>query len=182
VNGTATDGGTTGDEGGATATGGEGALKSQLDVVARCITAGAPTRVYAVSLGGFDLHAGGKTSQSPLLGNLDQAISQFLTTVSAHPAGKSVVVAAYSEFGRRVAGNASHGTDHGTAGVMLLAGQSVRGGFYGDQPSLRDLDNGDLKVTTDFRSVYGELLAKVLDTDPAQVITGSAATEPLGFL
>jgi len=170
------------DEGAGTPTGGEGALARQLDIVARCITADAPTRVYAVSLGGFDLHAAGKASQSPLLGQLDQAMAGFLATMAKHPAGRSVVVAAYSEFGRRVAGNASNGTDHGTAGVMLVAGQPVRGGFYGEQPSLRDLDKGDLKATTDFRSAYGELLEKVLDTEPARVLAGPAAGKTLGFL
>jgi len=81
-----------------------------------------------------------------------------------------------------VAGNASNGTDHGTAGVLLVAGQPVRGGFYGEQPSLTSLDKGDLKATTDFRSVYGELLEKVLDTEAARVLTGAAAGRPLGFL
>ncbi len=171
-----------GDEGAATQTGGQGALAQQLDIVARCIAAGAPTRVYAVSLGGFDLHAAGKTAQSPLLGELDKAMAGFLATVGEHPAGKSVVVAAYSEFGRRVAGNASNGTDHGTAGVMLVAGQPVRGGFYGEQPSLTQLDRGDLKVSVDFRSAYGELLEKVLDTEAGRVLSGPAAGQQLGFL
>ena len=182
VNGTAEDDASGDDEGAATPTGGEGALARQLDIVARCITSGVSTRVYSVSLGGFDLHAGGKTSQSPLLGELDKAMAGFLATLGAHPGGKSVVVAAYSEFGRRVAGNASNGTDHGTAGVMLVAGQPVRGGFYGEQPSLTSLDKGDLKATTDFRSAYGELLEKVLDTEAGRVLTGSAARKTLGFL
>ena len=73
--------------------------------------------------------------------------------------GKNVVLMAYSEFGRRVAANASQGTDHGTAGPVFVAGAPVKGGFYGDEPSLTDLDNGDLKATTDFRDVYYELLA-----------------------
>jgi uncharacterized protein (DUF1501 family) len=164
------------------ATGGQGELAAQLDIVARCIVAGAPTRVYAVSLGGFDTHADEKGTQSRLLGEFDRAVSAFLQAVGRHPAGKAVVLAAYSEFGRRVGANASDGTDHGTAGVMFVAGQPVRGGFYGDQPSLSRLDKGDLHVTTDFRSVYGELLHKVLDTDPGRVLTGTPAGQPLGFL
>ena len=86
----------------------------------------------------------------------------------------------YSEFGRRVKANASQGTDHGTAGPVFVAGQQVRGGYYGDQPSLTDLDNGDLKVTTDFRAVYAELLDKVLGADPQQIL-GSAPGGELGF-
>jgi hypothetical protein len=80
--------------------------------------------------------------------------------------GKNVVLLAYSEFGRRVQANASQGTDHGTAGPVFVAGAPVKGGFYGDEPSLTDLDNGDLKATTDFRDVYYELLSTTLPTDP----------------
>jgi len=166
---------------GAGRTGASGELAAQLDIVARCIIAGAPTRVYAVSLGGFDTHADEKATQSQLLGQVDAAAAGFLHDVGQHPAGKSVVLAAYSEFGRRVGANASDGTDHGTAGVMFVAGQPVRGGFYGDQPSLSRLDDGDLHVTTDFRSVYGELLHRVLGADPTQVLTGRAAASPVGF-
>ena len=77
-----------------------------------------PTRVYAVSLGGFDTHADEKGTQSRLLGELDTALTGFLDSVET----RSVVVAVYSEFGRRVEANASQGTDHGTAGTMLIAG------------------------------------------------------------
>jgi uncharacterized protein (DUF1501 family) len=90
------------------------------------------------------------------------------------------VVAVYSEFGRRVAANASDGTDHGTAGPVLVAGAGVRGGFHGDQPSLTALDDGDLRVTTDFRSVYGTLLERVLDTEAGRVLDG--ARPALDFL
>ena len=62
--------------------------------------------------------------------------------------------------------NASQGTDHGTAGPVFVAGDPVKGGFYGDEPSLTDLDHGDLKATTDFRDVYYELLTKTLRADP----------------
>ncbi len=86
------------------------------------------------------------------------------------PHGAGVVLFVYSEFGRRVSANGSQGTDHGTAGPAFVAGLPVRGGFYGAEPSLTDLDDGDLKVTTDFRSVYGELLHKVLQADSDQVL------------
>lgn len=84
--------------------------------------------------------------------------------------GKNVVMLAYSEFGRRVAANASAGTDHGTAGRVLVAGAPVTGGFYGQEPSLTDLDNGDLKPTTDFRDVYYELLSRTIRTDPEPAV------------
>ena len=156
--------------------GGQGGLARQLEIVARCVKAGVPTQVYAVSLGGFDTHADEKGTQSRLLGELDSAVSGFLAGLDSDPRGSKVVVAIYSEFGRRVAANASQGTDHGTAGPLLVAGHPVRGGFYGDQPSLTSLDVGDLKVTTDFRSVYGTLLEQVLDTEAGRVLDGSRPT------
>jgi uncharacterized protein (DUF1501 family) len=150
----------------------KGALAAQLDVVARCITAGAPTRAYSVSLGGFDTHADEKVTQSQLLGELDGAVSAFLHRLSGTSLGDRVVVAVYSEFGRRVAGNANQGTDHGTAGPVFVAGPAVKGGFYGDEPSLNRLNDGDLFATTDFRDVYATLLTRVLDTDPGKVLPG----------
>ncbi|SEL19781.1 DUF1501 domain-containing protein [Streptacidiphilus jiangxiensis] len=153
---------------GASGAAGEGSLAQQLDVVAACVAARVPTRVYAVSLGGFDTHAGEKATQEQLLGQFDQAVTGFLGKV-AHSANP-VVLAAYSEFGRRVQANANQGTDHGTAAPLLVAGTSVKGGFQGAQPSLTDLDEGDLRFTTDFRSVYATLLHRVLGADPHQVL------------
>jgi uncharacterized protein (DUF1501 family) len=153
--------------------GGQSGLGRQLDAVSRCVRAGVPTRVYAVSLGGFDTHADEKGTQSRLLGELDGAVAGFLSGLADDPRGRKVVVAVYSEFGRRVAANASDGTDHGTAGTVLVAGPAVRGGFHGDQPSLTALDDGDLRVTTDFRSVYGTLLERVLNTEAGRVLDGT---------
>ena len=150
--------------------GGGGALAAQLDIVARCIEIGAPSRVYCVSLGGFDTHADERGTQQRLLTEVDAAVTGFLDRMASTDRGRKVVLAAYSEFGRRVAANASQGTDHGTSGPVLIAGQPVTGGFYGDQPSLTDLDDGDLKTTTDFRDTYATLLAKVLNTDPARIL------------
>ena len=155
-------------------------LSSQLELVGKCVKAGVPTRVYSVSLGGFDTHADERGTQQKLLGELDTALSSFLTDMSSSPRGRDVVVMAYSEFGRRVAANASQGTDHGTAGPVFVAGSSVKGGFYGDEPSLTDLDDGDLKVTTDFRDVYAELLGKAVGTDPTPAV--GTGRRPVGFL
>jgi uncharacterized protein (DUF1501 family) len=152
--------------------GGQGGLADQLSVVARCIGAGVPTRVYSVSQGGFDTHADEKDAQKSQLGLVDAAVTKFLAQLAGSPRATDVVVLMYSEFGRRVQANASQGTDHGTAGPVFVFGQPVKGGFYGEQPSLTDLDNGDLKVSTDFRSVYAGLLDKVLGADPVQVLGG----------
>lgn len=102
-------------------------LTAQLDLVSQCVKAGVPTRVYSVSLGGFDTHADERHTQEQLLGRLDEAVTAFLKDLSTHPRGRDVVLMAYSEFGRRVAANASQGTDHGTAGPVFLAGTPVAG-------------------------------------------------------
>ncbi|OLB73542.1 MAG: hypothetical protein AUI14_25955 [Actinobacteria bacterium 13_2_20CM_2_71_6] len=154
----------------ATGTGGRDALGAQLDLVARCVEAGVATRVFSVSLGGFDLHADEKEAQQRLLTELDKAVTGFVRRMAKTPQGQGVVVAIYSEFGRRVRANASQGTDHGTASDVFLLGAPVQGGFAGTQPSLTDLDNGDLKVGMDFRDVYATLLHDVLDTDPGKIL------------
>ncbi|MEV1146006.1 DUF1501 domain-containing protein, partial [Micromonospora sp. NPDC049799] len=157
----------------ATATGGARTpLDAQLDLVAQCVEAGVATRVFSVSLGGFDTHADEKQLQEVLLGQVDRAVTAFADRMTRTEAGRKVVVAVYSEFGRRVRANASDGTDHGTASNVLLLGPAVRGGLYGEPPSLTDLDDGDLRFTTDFRDVYATLLEKVLDTDPGTVLAG----------
>lgn len=163
------------DDGGGSA-GAQGQLAAQLSVVAEAIRAGAPTRAYSVSLGGFDTHAGEKETQTRLLGQLDTAVTGFLRQVR----GENVVVAVYSEFGRRARANANQGTDHGTSGPVLILGEPVRGGFYGDQPSLTGLKDDDLATTTDFRDVYATLLARVLAADPGQILDGHDRT--LAFL
>ena len=154
----------------------KGQLAAQLDVVAGLVEAGVPTRAYSVSLGGFDTHADEKGTQQRLLTELDQALSAFADRMQRTDRGKQVVVLVYSEFGRRVGANASDGTDHGTAGPVFVLGNGVRGGFHGEQPSLTDLDNGDLKASTDFRDVYATMLRDVLGEDPGKVLNGHDTT------
>jgi uncharacterized protein (DUF1501 family) len=162
-----------GEQPGATATGGAAPpLAAQLELVARCVEAGAATRVYSVSLGGFDLHADEKTAQESQLTKLDKPLAAFADRMAKTAAGRDVVVAVYSEFGRRVHANASDGTDHGTASSVFLLGDGVKGGLYGAAPSLTDLDAGDLKFTTDFRDVYATLLRDVLGGDPERLLDG----------
>lgn len=155
--------------------GGGGGLAGQLDVVARLIEAGVPTRAYSVSLGGFDTHADERATQERLLGELDAALTPFADRLARTDRGRKAVVLVYSEFGRRVKGNASDGTDHGTAGPVFVLGERVRGGFYGEQPSLTDLDDDDLKSTTDFRDVYASMLGDVLGADPAEILDNHTA-------
>ena len=158
--------------------GGQGALDVQLDLVAAMVEMGAPVRAYSVSLGGFDTHSDERGTQQALLTALDGALAGFQKRLSASARGRQVVTMVYSEFGRRVAANASQGTDHGTAGPVFVLGRGVRGGFYGDQPSLKNLDDGDLKVTTDFRSVYASMLSGVLGAEPAKYLGGWSRPVP----
>jgi uncharacterized protein (DUF1501 family) len=152
-------------------------IDPQLALVAHCVEAGVPTRVYSVSLGGFDTDAEELAGHEGLLGRLHDALAGFVERLGQTPAGRRVAVVVYSEFGRRVRANASDGTDHGTAGPVFVLGPRVCGGLLGEQPSLRDLDDGDVKATVDFRDVFGTLLATVLRADPARYIDGHRVRE-----
>ncbi len=159
--------------------GGDSNLTQQLDIVAKLVAAGAPTRVWSVSLGGFDTHADEKGAQSILLGVVSEGISKFMSQMRATNRSKDVVVLVYSEFGRRVKGNASDGPDHGTSGPVFVIGEKVKGGFYGEQPSLRELKNDDLAVTSDFRDIYASILEKVLGTQAEKVLGNWKGRTPL---
>ena len=146
-------------------------IGQQLALVSALINASVPTRVWEVNLSSFDTHTGEQGDQNALLGEVDTAIGEFMTKISSGAHANDVTLMVYSEFGRRVQSNASDGTDHGTSAPVLIIGNRVKGGLYGEQPSLKHLDvNGNLKVTTDFRSVYGGLLHDVLATPVSDVI------------
>jgi uncharacterized protein (DUF1501 family) len=147
------------------------ALAEQLAVVSTLINANVPTRVWEVNLSSFDTHGGEQLDQNALLAEVDGAIGSFMKSIGTGSRSNDVTLMVYSEFGRRVMSNASDGTDHGTSAPVILIGDSVKGGLYGEQPSLSNLDvNGNLQVTTDFRSVYGGLLHDVLATPVGDVI------------
>ena len=152
--------------------GGESNLGAQLDVAAKLIAAGVPTRVWSVSLGGFDTHANELSAQSLLLGTVSNSISKFMSQMRTIGRSRDVTIMVYSEFGRRVRANASDGTDHGTSAPVFIIGERVVGGFHGEQPPLNQLKDGDLAVTTDFRSVYGSVIEGVLYTPVDRVISG----------
>lgn len=156
--------------GGKRGAGGRSELAGQLQTVAALVEARVPTRVYSVSLGGFDTHADERTTQQRLLAELDGALAPFVDRLAGTAAGRQVVTLVYSEFGRRVRANASQGTDHGTANPVFVLGDAVAGGFHGAQPSLTDLDDGDLVANVDFRDVYATMLGTVLGSDPAPLL------------
>jgi uncharacterized protein (DUF1501 family) len=153
-------------------------LADQLQIVATLIRAGAPGRVYQVSLSSFDTHADEKSAHEAKLAELDAGIAALFAGLDGAAEAKDVVLMTYSEFGRRVAQNASGGTDHGTAAPLFIVGAGVKGGaFYGEEPSLTALDpNGNLVSTVDFRSVYATVLQQVIGADPAQVLGATFPT------
>jgi uncharacterized protein (DUF1501 family) len=134
-----------------------------------------------VSIGSFDTHAGQRAQQDRLLGYLGNALHAFHQDLAAHGNDKRVLAMTFSEFGRRVTQNSSNGTDHGTAMPVFITGGAVKGGIYGDHPSLTDLDRGgNLKFATDFRSVYATVIGRWLGRDPADILDGQFA--PLAFV
>ena len=137
---------------------GESALAQGLRLVAEAIDADLGLRVGHVRIGGFDTHASQESRHESLLAETADAMLAFYRDLQAHRRGNDVVMMTWSEFGRRVTGNASEGTDHGSAGPMFVAGAPVAGGFYGERPSLASLDKNNLRFTIDFRQVYASVL------------------------
>jgi uncharacterized protein (DUF1501 family) len=144
----------------------DGDIGTQFDIVSSLIRAGVPTKAFAVTQGGYDTHSGELGVQTQLLGQLDAAISAFFASLAGYPEAAGTTLLIHTEFGRRVMSNGSNGTDHGAANNVLVIGPSVAGGFYGDQPSLTNLDeNGNLRFEIDFRSVYATVLEHVIGVD-----------------
>ncbi len=148
-------------------------LTLDLKKVIGMISADLPTRIYYVSQGGYDTHAAQANSQQLLLTYLSDAVNGFFVDLQRIGRADDVAMMVFTEFGRRVGENASKGTDHGTATPMYILGKGVQGGFYGSHPSLTDLDNGNLKMTTDFRTVYGTMLEEWMGFgDNAAILKG----------
>ena len=145
-------------------------LANSLSLIARMIGGGLTTRVYYASQGGFDTHAGQLNAHDRLMTELNDALSAFVADLKQQGNFERVLVLTFSEFGRRVAENANGGTDHGAAAPMFVLGGRVKPGLFGKYPSLTDLDNGDLKFNTDFRSVYGTVLEQWLGAPSAAVL------------
>jgi uncharacterized protein (DUF1501 family) len=151
-------------------------LSRQLAMVAQMIRAGLKTRVYYVTLGGFDTHAGQGGAQGNhgrLLNTVASSINMFYKDLGLQENADRVLTLMFSEFGRRVGQNASGGTDHGTAAPAYLFGPMVNPGIYGDHPSLSDLDEGDLRHKIDFRSVYATILDQWMKADSKQILDGT---------
>jgi uncharacterized protein (DUF1501 family) len=146
-------------------------LAQKLQLVARLIQKGLGTRVFYVSIDGFDTHGNQADMHGNLLGEVGNAIESFFNTLKGND-DKRVLLMTFSEFGRRVKENGSKGTDHGAASCLFVAGPAVKSGPVSTYPSLGDLDDGDLKFTLDFRRLYATLLDKWLGCDSRRVLGG----------
>ena len=144
----------------------------QLKDTAEFINSGVETQVYYISMGGFDTHANQDNRQKRLLTTYSEAISSFIKDLKKNHTFKDTLVVTFSEFGRRVAQNASKGTDHGTANQVYIIGKKLqKAGFYNSAPNLAQLDNnGDLKYEIDFRCVYATILDKWMDVDDTRIL------------
>ncbi len=157
------------------------AFAQQLALAARIVAARLGTKIVFVSIGSFDTHSGQRAQQDRLLGYLANGLRAFYADLDARGLGDRVLALTFSEFGRRVAQNASAGTDHGTAMPLFVVGGRVKGGVYGDHPSLTDLDSGgDLKFSCDFRRVYATVVERWLGRSANGIIAGTFDT--LGFV
>jgi uncharacterized protein (DUF1501 family) len=130
----------------------------RLRLIARLLKADLGTRVFYTVQGGYDTHATQQFSHSNLLFEFAGAVNAFFADLQTAKLADRVTLLAFSEFGRTIKENGSAGTDHGTAGVTILAGPKVKGGVAGTLPSLTDLVAGEPKMTTDFRRIYSTVL------------------------
>jgi uncharacterized protein (DUF1501 family) len=152
----------------------DSSIARKLRGIAQVHLAGLGSRIFYCDHASFDTHAG----QNPLHGTLwtqvTEGLEAFMTDLRAHNAADNVVVLMFSEFGRRVRDNGS-GTDHGAAGVTFVIGDKVKGGHYGEYPSLKaeKLVQGDLNPSMDFRSIYSTILDKWMRMDPVPIVNGT---------
>ncbi len=149
---------------------GYGEIGVDLKRVSAMIAAEAKTRIYYVSFAGFDTHVGQEAAHAGLFNRVGDAVHAFMSDMERIGRADDVSLLMFTEFGRRVKENASRGTDHGVASPMFIVGKHVRGGFYSEHPSLTDLDDGDLKMTTDFRSVYATMLKEWMGHDDTKSV------------
>ncbi|MER3496865.1 MAG: hypothetical protein C4320_08950, partial [Armatimonadota bacterium] len=158
---------------------GDDAFGRGFQQIAHLVGASPLTRVVYFSAGGFDTHARQVDTHARLLKGFGDAVAAFQREMELAGRADKVIVLVFSEFGRRVAENASAGTDHGAAAPMFLIGKPVKGGMYGSRPDLTDLQDGDLKFKTDFREVYATALDSWMGGDSEITLGQKFAHMPL---
>ena len=158
-----------------------GPFAAGLKILAEAIVQDLGLRVGYVTIGGFDTHANEQPTHDALMTTLANGISAFYSDLAAHGKADKVVIMTWSEFGRRVEENGSQGTDHGTAAPLFVVGNPVNKGIFGEPPSLSSLDqNGNLKYTIDFRSIYATVLDRWIGASSKDVLGADFGAQ--GFL
>ena len=147
----------------------------QLKTTAQLINSSVESKVFYVSMGGFDTHVRQEKKQNKLLQTYSEAMEVFVKDLEHKDTFKDTLILTFSEFGRRVKQNAASGTDHGAANNVFIIGKNLKKqGFYNEAPNLINLDkNGDIKYTVDFRSIYATILDKWLEVDDATILNKS---------
>ena len=148
-------------------------IAQNLKGVAQVLFADLGTRIYFTQYTSFDTHGGELSVHAKLWRDVSGAVSDFYADLKEHERENDVVILAFSEFGRRIQDNGS-GTDHGSGGVAFVIGDPVKGGMYGEYPSLKEEDqlNGDLHFNNDFRSTYSTILDQWLRLDAVPIVNG----------
>ena len=141
--------------------------------VAKVMFADLGTRIFYAQQGSYDTHSGEMATHSNLWHDVSVAVGDFYDDLKEHGREKDTVIFMFSEFGRRIKDNGS-GTDHGSGGVAFVIGGSVKGGMYGEYPSLKEEDQleGDLHFNNDFRSSYSTILEQWLDLEAKPIVNG----------
>ncbi len=147
----------------------------QLKTTAEFINSNIESKVYYVSMGGYDTHANQKNKQSKLLDIYSKSIAVFVNDLEQNNTFKDTLIVTFSEFGRRLKQNAAKGTDHGAANNVFIIGKNLnKPGFYNEAPNLLDLDNNnDIKYSIDFRSIYATVLEKWLKVNDETILNSS---------
>jgi uncharacterized protein (DUF1501 family) len=146
-------------------------LNQKIDLIGKLIERGFGTRIFYVAIDGFDTHTNQTAGHQGLLQQIADSVFGLFARLRANGDDKRVLVMTFSEFGRRVHENGSRGTDHGSGSSLFVVGPGVKGTAVGKHPSLKDLDDGDLKFHTDFRRLYATLLDQWLKCD-SQIVLG----------
>jgi uncharacterized protein (DUF1501 family) len=153
-----------------------------LALAARIVGSKLGTRAIYVEHGSFDTHVGQQKTQNNLLAQFSEAVGAFYDDLTAHGNERRVLILTFSEFGRRIEENGNRGTDHGEASPLFLIGGGVRGGVYGTYPDLASSNAGNMgnvRFTTDFRSVYATVLERWLGRSPSGVLAGEFSPLPV---
>lgn len=146
-------------------------LGKDFKTVASLIKSDINTQVYYLSIGSFDTHVNQNDRQKKLFNDINEAVKSFVTDMKSNGLFKNILLMTFSEFGRRVAQNASNGTDHGTANQMFfISGNLKKKGLLNTLPDLQNLNEGDLIYKEDFRKVYATILKNWLKADSSKVL------------